>query len=352
MLAHPFVLDGRDIRLTVSVGIAQVFTETDTGGTAEALLRDADLAIYRAKERGRDRIELFDERLRLRAASRLEGETALRRAVELGEFVVHYQPVVDLGQGTVVGVEALVRWEDRIRGLVPPSEFIPMAEDTGLVNGIGAFVLDEACRQVAEWNRARGPHPPLTVSVNLSARQLDHAGLAESVMNTLQGTGLDPALLWLEITESTLMEDATSTLAVLQSLKALGVTLAVDDFGTGYSSLLYLRRFPVDVLKVDQSFVAGLGLSNEDTAIVTAVLRLAQALGLAAVAEGVETIEHARLLTTLGCEFAQGFHWSQPLPADELTRWLSSFRSGSLGQGSPPSGSTERIKPTLSFSAL
>ncbi|MEY2588900.1 MAG: hypothetical protein QOJ67_884 [Acidimicrobiaceae bacterium] len=327
-LLPAFVFDGRDVRLTMSIGLA--IAGGDAGDeTAETLVRDADLAMYRAKELGRDRVELFDNQLRQHAAAKFETETALRRAVSQREFVVHYQPLVDLKQRKVVGVEALVRWNDPERGLLSPDKFIPIAEDTGLIGPVGNIVLTDACRQVAEWNQDRGELDQLTVSVNLSARQLDLTELAESVTEALTVTGLDPVLLWLEITETTLMKDAPSTLEALYALKALGVTLVVDDFGTGYSSLLYLRRFPVDVLKVDQSFVAGLGDSAEDTAIVVGVVRLAQALGLSAVAEGVETPEQLEQLALLGCELAQGFFWSPPLSADDFEAWLGSFDAAS-----------------------
>ena len=266
-LAPAFAFDGREIRLTMSIGLAIAGADS-LDATAETLLRDADLAMYRAKERGRDRVELFDERLRQQAAAKFETEAALRRAVRQREFAVHYQPIVELAQNKVVGVEALVRWNDPGRGLLAPDEFIPIAEDTGLIGPIGKIVLTDACAQVADWNRVRSEVDQLTVSVNLSARQLDLAELAESVTETLAITRLDPALLWLEITETALMNDAPAALDALYALKASGVTLVVDDFGTGYSSLLYLRRFPVDVLKVDRSFVAGLGDSAEDTAIV------------------------------------------------------------------------------------
>ncbi len=279
---------GRRIRLTVSVGIAFAAGASNEG--PDTVLRDADAAMYRAKERGRDRIELFDDAMRTRALARLETENALRRAIDDGELRVDYQPVVELGTERVVGVEALVRWERPDHGLVPPAEFVPLAEDTGLIVPIGAFVLTEACRQVARWNRA--------------------------------GAGLDPALLCLEITESVLMEDADSIGEALDRLKRLGVRLAVDDFGTGYSTLLYLRRFPVDLLKIDRSFVAGLGRSSADTAIVAGVVGLAHGLGLVAVAEGVETAEQAGALQEMGCGLAQGHRWSPALPAERLEAWL------------------------------
>ena len=256
--------------------------------------------------------------MRARAVERLETENDLRRALERGELRVHYQPVVRVAGGTMLGVEALVRWDHPERGLIPPVEFIPVAEETGLIQPLGEFVLGESCHQVATWNREHPERAPLTVAVNLSARQMSAASLSELVAKKLDDSGLDPSLLCLEITESVLMEDVTASRSVLESLKELGVRLGIDDFGTGYSSLLYLRRFPVDFLKVDQSFVSGLGENSEDGAIVAGVLGLAHALGVEAIAEGVETPKQADKLAGLGCELAQGYLWSRPLPPNEL----------------------------------
>ena len=320
-LAVPFDLDDRSLAITVSVGVA-VFPP---GGTAtpQTALYDADAAMYRAKDRGRRRIELADEDLRAKAAARLEEERALRRAINDGELRVYFQPVVELATGRILGTEALVRWQHPQRGLVAPSEFIGLAEDSGLIVDLGALVMAEACRQTSEWNLARAGQSPLFVAVNLSARQLESPGLHDFVEVTLTNSpGLDPGLLHLEITESVLMDDVEASRASLQALKALGITLVIDDFGTGYSSLLYLRRFPVDALKVDCSFVAGLGRNADDSTIVAAVVGLARALGLATVAEGVETADQAARLLELGCDQAQGYLWSPAVPADELADLL------------------------------
>jgi diguanylate cyclase (GGDEF)-like protein/PAS domain S-box-containing protein len=318
-VSEPIVVEGRNLTLTVSVGIAMA---DDPLVDADILLRDADSAMYRAKERGRDRIELFDEAMRERAMARLEIETELRRALDNRELCVHFQPVVGLSGEQVVGVEALVRWQHPGRGLVPPMEFIPIAEDTGLIVPLGAFVLEEACRTIAAWNAEHPDRRPLSVAVNLSARQLSSAGLRDVVARALSDSGLPAELLCLEITESVLMEDADASREQLHALKGLGVTLGVDDFGTGYSSLLYLRRFPVDVIKIDRSFVSGLGTSAEDGAIVAGVVQLAKALGLQSVAEGVELPDQVQRLDGLGCDLAQGFYWSPAVDADELAAWL------------------------------
>jgi diguanylate cyclase (GGDEF)-like protein/PAS domain S-box-containing protein len=315
-LSQHFCVEGRDITVTASMGIAT--TASASGATADALLRDADAAMYRAKERGRNRIEAFQRGMQAVALERLEVESDLRRALERKELRVHYQPVVRLAGAAMLGVEALVRWQHPERGLVPPGEFIPVAEETGLIQQVGSFVLTESCRQVAAWNRAHPDRASLSVAVNLSARQMSAAGLTRLVLTALNDSGLEPGMLCLEITESVLMEDVTASRNVLQSLKELGVRLGIDDFGTGYSSLLYLRRFPVDFLKVDRSFVSGLGQNSEDGAIVAGVLGLAHALGVEAIAEGVEQPEQADKLAGLGCELAQGFLWSKPLAPEEL----------------------------------
>jgi len=315
-LTEHFCVEGRDITVTASIGIAT--TASASNPTADSLLRDADAAMYRAKERGRNRIESFQRGMRAIALERLEVESDLRRALDRGELRVHYQPVVRLSGAAMLGVEALVRWEHPERGLVPPGEFIPVAEETGLIQPLGAFVLTESCRQVAAWNRSNPDRAPLSVAVNLSARQMSATDLTRLVLRALNDSGLEPGLLCLEITESVLMEDVCASRNVLVSLKELGVRLGIDDFGTGYSSLLYLRRFPVDFLKVDRSFVSGLGENSEDGAIVAGVLGLAHALGVEAIAEGVEQPEQADKLAGLGCEIAQGFLWSKPLPPEEL----------------------------------
>ena len=325
VLRLPFRIAGRELFVTVSIGIA--LSPPGRAADPDALLRQADTALYRAKERGRDRFELFDHAAREAGVDHFELENSLRRALDRNELTVHFQPEIRVEDGAVVGVEALVRWEHPEHGLLPPAAFIPLAEETGLIVPIGAWVLRHACREVVTWNTGVAAGRPLLLSVNLSARQLAQPDLVDVVAAALADTGLPPELLCLEITESVLMSDSNATVQTLEELKELGVQLAVDDFGTGYSSLLYLKRFPVDILKVDRSFVDGLGRDPEDSTIVAAVVRLAHSLGLQAIAEGVETPEQLAALRPVACDWAQGYHWARPLPARDLTAWLSARAS-------------------------
>ena len=313
-LKEPVLVDGYEVFTTASIGIAVTTSPDDT---ADGLLRDADAAMYLAKARGRDRSEVFDEALRTKATERLRTETYLRRAVEMGEIEVYYQPELSLDTGMMVGAEALARWHHPVVGLLEAGAFIELAEESGLILDLGAWVLAEACRQTGVWHRAR-PDFRLTIRVNLSARQIAQPDLVAMVVRALDGGGIEPSSLCLEITETALMADPAAGLKVLQDLRSLGVRLAIDDFGTGYSSLSYLKRFPVDVLKIDRSFVDGLGDDPEDTAIVTAIISLARALGLRVVAEGVETKRQLAELRRLGCDRAQGFMFARPRPAGLL----------------------------------
>jgi diguanylate cyclase (GGDEF)-like protein len=310
VIEAPIQLNGEDQHLSASIGIAIA----GPGDTPETMLRDADAAMYQAKDRGKGRWELFDEEMRSSARTRLETENALHRALEREELRIYYQPIIELGGVTCSGAEALVRWQHPERGLVAPDAFIDLAEETGLIVPIGAWVLEEACRQLMEWREAELVSPTFTMAVNLSARQLAQADLVDSVAAALERTGAPPELVCLEITESVLM--AETTIDAIDALRALGVRLSIDDFGTGYSSLGYLRRFPVDSIKVDRSFVDGLGTESEDSAIVAAVVGLGHALGLSVVAEGVETELQLSELVALGCDRAQGYWFSRPQPAD------------------------------------
>ncbi len=319
LASKPLALDGAEYVVTVSTGIA--LTSAHDAPPAD-LLRDADSAMYQAKESGRARSALFAEPMRARAVRRLETEVDLRRAIANDELRLHYQPIVSLATGHPVGVEALVRWQHPTDGLVSPSEFIPVAEETGLVVPIGEWVLGEACRQTQAWRQAHARLADLTVSVNLSGRQIAQSDLVDVVANVLGDTGLPPSALVLEITESVLMRDAEYAITVLRALKDLGVRLSVDDFGTGYSSLSYLKKFPVDVLKIDRSFVDGLGTDGEDSAIVRAIINLAESLGLETVGEGTETATQVEALTLLGCDKAQGYLFSRPMAAPALVQVL------------------------------
>jgi len=313
--ARPFLIGETDHFVTASTGIA---VADGAGAQAEALIRDADAAMYRAKQRGPARYELFDEVMRATAVGRMRVENELRRAIEREELRVHYQPIVALGDGSVMGVEALLRWEHPERGLVGPAEFIPVAEDSGLIEEIGGWVLDVACRQAVKWQAERPDAAPLAMSVNLSARQASQRELPVIVARVLESTGLQPSSLQLEITETMLLEEVDAPAGTLSALHALGVRLVLDDFGTGYSSLGYLKRLPLDGLKIDRSFVAGLASEEGDRAIVTAVLGMAAALSLGVTAEGVETAEQLAELEALGCRQAQGFYFACAVPAQEI----------------------------------
>ncbi len=323
VMKQPFLLEGEEQFLSASIGISLGATGEER---ADELLRDADSAMYRAKERGKGRWEVFDEAMRESAMARLDTENSLHRAIERGEFRLFFQPIISLTEARCVGAEALVRWQHPERGLVPPYEFINLAEETGMIVPMGEWVVNEACRQGARWKTERPRDEPFSVAVNLSGRQLAHPGLANQVRDALEQSGFDASLLCLEITESVLMEDAEATIVAIKALKALGVGLSIDDFGTGYSSLGYLKRFPVDFVKVDRSFVDGLGTEAEDSAIVVAVVSLGHALGLRVVAEGVETEQQLAELIALGCDDAQGFFFAPPQPASDLSELIARSR--------------------------
>ena len=320
--SESYSMGGADHFVTASIGIAVARSTGREPLDPELLIRDADAAMYRAKERGRGRCEVFDAAMRARAVRRLETERELRHALDRDELELHYQPVVALGSGEIVGLEALVRWNHPERGLLDPGEFVSIAEDSGLIEPIGRWVQETACRQALGWHELRPDQRPLDVAVNLSARQVAHRDLAGQVREVLARTGLDPVNLRLEVTESVLVDESASAMATLEALSELGVRLVLDDFGTGYSSLAYLNRFPFDALKIDRSFVDGLGLEQERTAIVEAVIGMARALSLDAIAEGVESEEQLSELRRLGCDFAQGHLFSRPLAPDKVTTLL------------------------------
>jgi diguanylate cyclase (GGDEF)-like protein/PAS domain S-box-containing protein len=311
---------GGELDLTASIGIAFARTGTER---PETLLRDADVAMYRAKEQGRARHEVFDSTMHQKVAQRLQLATDLRRAVPRRELRLHYQPQVSLANGRAVGVEALVRWQHPERGLLAPIHFIPVAEESQLIVPLGAWVLAEACRQVARW-QDEIPGTPVKVNVNVSARQLGRGELIETISGVLDETGLDPKSLCLEITETVIMADAEFYLEALLGLKVLGVSLAIDDFGVGYSSLAYLQRFPIDTLKIDKTFVDALDHPGAQAqAIVGAAVDMAHALNLEAVAEGVERAEQADILRDLGCDGAQGYYFARPAPPEDIAVLLA-----------------------------
>ncbi len=318
VLRRPVDVDGEETSITVSIGIA-FLAAGDVSMTSEALVRDADAAMYEAKEAGRDRHQIFDASTRLAASTRHETVEALRSSVERGEFVVHYQPMVDLASRRLVGFEALVRWDRPGHGLQPPDSFLALAEETGLMLSIGSSVLSTACRQVAAW---QATDADLSVSVNLARRQLLDPDMVEVIECSLVEAGLLPQQLHVEITEGILLSDPEASARAIARLRRLGIAVAVDDFGSCFSSLTFLKQFPVDMLKIDRTFVTGLGQEREDRAIVTGVVDLAHAFGLTTVAEGVETLEQLDELRAIGCELGQGFLWSRPLPAEEAERWL------------------------------
>ena len=314
-LEAPFSVGGNELHVSASVGVALARPGEDNG---DSLLRDADAAMYAAKQHGRARCELFGEPLRERATERLVLENDLRRAIERDELQVFYQPIVALGTGKVMGVEALVRWLHPERGLVGPNEFIAIAEDTGLIVPIGEFVLDRALAQIAQWDADEGPLAGIYASVNVSARQLPNSALLFMVDRTLARHAIDPGRLTLELTESVLMEQGLAPTATMSALRQLGVRLALDDFGTGYSSLSYLQRFPLDVLKIDRSFVSGIGNKGREEAITGAIVTMAVAMGIRVVAEGIETLTQLGVLQELGCPLGQGYLFARPAPAAEL----------------------------------
>jgi diguanylate cyclase (GGDEF)-like protein len=323
VLRPPIDVEGRSMVVEVSIGVAMSGSSHDRPAD---LLRDADLALYRAKTGGKARSALFEPGLATAAVQRMDLENDLRRALEREEFCLHYQPIVDLVAGGLVGWEALVRWQHPDRGLVPPDDFIHIAEETGLIVPLGQWVLEEACRQAGIWQDQTDGRE-LSMSVNLSGRQFQQPSLVNDVQRALAEAGLEPRALKLEITESVVMQDVDLASATLDALAALGVRVAIDDFGTGYSSLAYLKRFPIETLKIDRSFVSGIVDDPQDAAIVRSVIALADALNLTVTAEGIETSAQRMRLVELGCDLGQGYLFGRPLPADLTNALLTSSRA-------------------------
>ncbi len=317
-LAQPFSVAGHELYTSASLGVT-LYPLDD--GDVEGLLRNADIAMYRAKERGGNTCEFYAADMTAKAQARLALENALRRALERSEFLLHYQPVVDLKSGRIAGIEALVRWRHPERGLVPPAEFVPVAEETGLIARLGEWVLREACEQCRRCEHGADGTPP-RLAVNVSPRQFQQGSLLKTVTRALEDTGFDPRRLDLEITETLLMQNAESVLAAMRELGQLGVRFSVDDFGTGYSSLAYLKHLPIGHVKIDRSFVRDIPADTNDAAIVTAILSMAHSLGIQVIAEGVETEAQFEFLRARGCDAIQGFYFSPPLPAEELALLL------------------------------
>ena len=322
MFATPFAVGEREFFVGASGGIASYPAD---GDKVETLLQEAEIAMYRAKDLGRNTFQFFKEEMTASVHERLALESWLRRAVERNELALHYQPQLDLRTNQVFGAEALVRWQHPKMGLVLPGKFIPLAEQTGLIVSIGAWVLRTACAQNKAWQDAG--LPPISVAVNISARQFREEGLVSSVAEILKESGLDPRYVELEVTEGVIMHNVDEVIAVLQQLKALGVKLSIDDFGTGYSSLSYLKRFPIDRLKIDQSFTSDVTTDLDGAAIARAVINLGHELNLRVIAEGVETQEQLEFFRAHGCDEKQGFLFSKPLPAREFEELLRGRRT-------------------------
>jgi diguanylate cyclase (GGDEF)-like protein/PAS domain S-box-containing protein len=315
-IAQPLRAGGAELRLTASVGIA--LAEPGEAADCSRLVEDADAAMYRAKERGGARTELFDVAMRERAVDELSIEQELQHALERGELRLFYQPLVSLGSGEMVGAEALIRWEHPERGLLSPDQFLPVAEESGLIVEVGAWAVGEACRRLRDWDRRNGGPAAFGLAVNLSARELTHPDVVSTVLSAVRRSALDPSRLTIEVTESTAMADRDSGFRALRELSEAGMRIAIDDFGTGYSSLDHLREMPADILKIDRSFVAGMAANSPDSALVAAAIAMGRALEMEVVAEGIETSEQVADLRELGCPLGQGFLFARPLPPEEL----------------------------------
>jgi diguanylate cyclase (GGDEF)-like protein len=319
-MLQPFEFSGHEAFISTSIGIT-------LGSTAykapEELLRDADTAMYRAKSQGNAKTAIFDEQMHAHVVALVTMETELRRAVERQELRVHYQPIVSASSGKAIGFEALVRWQHPERGMISPAEFIPVAEESGLISSIGRWVLQEACREAQSWQSRLHHSDSLFVSVNLSAKQFLQPNLTAEILQTVQESGLEPHRLHLEITESALLDNPETSNQTLVELRAHGIHLYLDDFGTGYSSLSYLHSFPFDALKIDRSFVSKLGEGSEHVGMVSAIIAIARSFGMDVIAEGVETSTQLVQLQELGCHNIQGYYFSRPLPVEGVTEWLA-----------------------------
>jgi diguanylate cyclase (GGDEF)-like protein len=317
-LARPFILREREHFVSASIGIA-----IGEGKEApEALIRDADSALYRAKERGRGGYEIFDEVMRSRVIEHMQIENDLRRAIQREELELYYQPVIKLSDGSITALEALLRWNHPERGMTGPLAFIPVAEESRLIVPIGRWVIEQACRRAALWQQLKPDAAPVSVAVNLSARQIADPDLLSHIEGSIRANRIDPSTLWLELTETTLLDETVFVERTLDALRGLGVRLVLDDFGVGFSSLGYLKRLPLSMIKLDRSFVENLAGSSHDAAIVRAVSEMANTIGIGVVAEGVETEDQVQMASALGCGYAQGFHFAEPVPASYIEHLL------------------------------
>jgi EAL domain-containing protein (putative c-di-GMP-specific phosphodiesterase class I) len=319
VVAEPYTIGRHELHITTSIGVS---VYPDDGLDAETLIKNADTAMYQAKESGRQSYKFFKPAMNVRAVERQAIEESLRRALERNEFALHYQPKIDLMSGRITGAEALIRWTHPTRGLIPPVQFIPVAEESGLILPIGKWVVREACQQAQAWLSAGLSLG--TIAVNISALQFRAEDFLEGVFSVLEETGLPAKHLEVELTESVLMKHAESAEAILKALRAQGVQVAVDDYGTGYSSLSYLRKFPIDTLKIDQSFIRQISSKTDETTLLTAVIQMGRSLNLHVVAEGVETEEELEFLQAEQCDEAQGYYFSRPVPPQQFARLLES----------------------------
>jgi diguanylate cyclase (GGDEF)-like protein len=315
----PFVVDGEECYIGCSIGLA---VASSRGVTAAELIRDAEVAMYRAKSKGSDAMEIYDHSMNEETKDRIKIETEMRHALHRNEFLLHYQPLIDLSTGKISGWESLIRWQHPERGIVFPGDFIGIAEETGLIMPLGAWILNEACRQAQDWRKRFPNFSESIMNVNLSIRQFQQHQLAEKIIGVLEVQQFDPKYLKLEITESHTMKDPVASLAIMKSLKAQHINLAIDDFGTDYSSLSYLKRMPVDTIKIDKSFIDGLGLDAESTAIVQAIISLAKALELTVTAEGIENVSQLSILKDMGCHIGQGYYFSRPVHPDQAEKLM------------------------------
>lgn len=326
VMEQPFKIDGRKVIISASIGITMSYMGYNQ---AEDMLRDADIAMYAVKENGKSGYKVYDQPMHARLMENLDMQIGLRQAINNGELLLHYQPILSLQMGNIVGFEALIRWDSPDQGLVYPDKFLSVSDTTGLLTSIDHWVMQTACQQMNQWNKENPSAPPLYISVNLSGKQIQHPLLVKQVEEVLKKTGLEAKNLWLEITESTSIKKSETTLSMLGELRAMGVSLSLDDFGTGFSSLSYLHRFPVNALKIDRSFVSRIGGKGEGKKIIETIVILGQQLGLDVIVEGVETAEQLEFVSLLDCGYAQGYYFSKPLVASEARAFMKKARARS-----------------------